>query len=147
MPISTDPVMDALKTLLLTVQGVKAVSFGWPANPTAQLAAWITLSGRGSGQDNRAYGLIKRETRLVGWLAMAVGTAPSAVEYALAAAVDDLEVKAYQARVDWPAAGICQAVRFDFALADNPDYLMFSGTERRVWPFGVDATQSLATPI
>ena len=75
------------------------------------------------------------------------GTAPSAVEYALAAAVDDLETKAYQARIDWPQAGICEAVRFDFALADNPDYLMFSGTERRVWPFGVNATQSLATPI
>lgn len=146
MALGTGAFMDALKTLVLTVEGVKSVTFGFPSAPTAALAAWITTGGRGTGRDDRDYGgHVRREARFVVWFAMTVGSAPSAVERALAEAVDDFEEKMYAARTVAPASvfsGTCEAVRVDFTLADNPDYVLFSGTERRVYPVGVSAVQS-----
>lgn len=146
MAFDTSSVMQAVKQMMLDA-GVQAVTFGWPTAPTAQVSGWITAAGRGRGQDNRDYGVvIQRDVRLVGWLGYALGNAPSTVELALAALADAVETGAYAARTT-NLGGTCQAVAFDFALADNPDYLVMGGAERRVWPFGVNAKQSLTVSL
>lgn len=147
MALNSGAVLDAVKALLESVTGIQDVRFGWPASPTPQLTAWIMGAGRGDGRDSRATGgLVRRELHLVVWVGYAIGSAPSAVERALMEAIDEVEEKAYAARAT-ALSGSCESVRFDFTLADNPDYLTMGGAERRVWPFGVNAVQSHTAPI
>lgn len=147
MALDSAAVLDGLKAVLESVAGVKSVTFGWPKAPSGDVAAWITLGGRGDGADSRwTSGLVRRDMRMIVWLGFSVGTAPSGTERALAVATDDLEVKLYQARSS-NLSGLCEALKVDFTLADNPDYLTLGGTERRVYPVGVSATQALNTNV
>jgi hypothetical protein len=147
--LDTRGAMDALRTLVAGVDGIRSVTLGVPAAPTGDLAAWITLAGRGGGRDDRAYGgIVAAETRFVIWIGRTVGTSPTVAEQQIAAAVDALALRLYTERaLAAPLGGEADALRIDLTLADNPDYLIFSGTERRIYPVGVNVTQSHTVPL
>lgn len=122
---------------------VDVAQAGMAEFPNRRLTAGVTLGG-GRPERRATGGAWRREQRFMVQFSYRVGGAESAAEDGLCDAAD-LFTDAVLA--DPTLGGLVIGTDVDNSLADNPDYSIWVGQERRIYPVLVTVTQSAQIPI
>lgn len=136
--------LQAIRTLLASLEGVQSAQIGAPASSSTRVAAYVAL-GADSTADHRT-GVQRGELSYFCALHYRVTGAEEAAELALAAAKDDLKTKWTTARAagtglfDQATTQVVGA-RLDLTLAAGPEYVPLAGQELRIYPFQIFCMQ------
>lgn len=135
------PVLAAIVAIVASC--VDVAQSGMAELPNRRLAAGVTIGG-GNPQRRATGGAWQRSQRFMVNFSYRVGGAESAAEDGIADAVD-LFTDAII--TDPTLSGLVINAEVDNSLADNPDYSIWTGQERRIYPVLVTVTQTAQIPI